>query len=216
VDFFLFYFRFQLLINADKANFVAETEIFIMKKVVLFASGNGTNVERIAEYFAESPRVEVSMVFTNNPRAGVLKRALKAGLPSLVFSRDDFYRTSKIIDRLKDINPDLIVLAGFLWLVPDELIKAFPRKIINIHPALLPKYGGKGMYGGYVHQAVIGNGEKESGITIHYVNEKYDDGQIIFQSSFKLSENETPQSLAEKIHRQEYEHFPKVIERLLL
>jgi phosphoribosylglycinamide formyltransferase-1 len=216
VDFFLFYFRFQLLINADKANFVAETEIFIMKKVVLFASGNGTNVERIAEYFAESPRVEVSMVFTNNPRAGVLKRALKAGLPSLVFSRDDFYRTSKIIDRLKEINPDLIVLAGFLWLVPDELIKAFPRKIINIHPALLPKYGGKGMYGGYVHQAVIGNGEKESGITIHYVNEKYDDGQIIFQSSFKLSENETPQSLAEKIHRQEYEHFPKVIERLLL
>ena len=216
MDFFLFYFRFQLLINADKANFVAETEIFIMKKVVLFASGNGTNVERIAEYFAESPRVEVSMVFTNNPRAGVLKRALKAGLPSLVFSRDDFYRTSKIIDRLKDINPDLIVLAGFLWLVPDELIKAFPRKIINIHPALLPKYGGKGMYGGYVHQAVIGNGEKESGITIHYVNEKYDDGQIIFQSSFKLSENETPQSLAEKIHRQEYEHFPKVIERLLL
>ena len=216
MDFFLFYFRFQLLINADKANFVAETEIFIMKKVVLFASGNGTNVERIAEYFAESPRVEVSMVFTNNPRAGVLKRALKAGLPSLVFSRDDFYRTSKIIDRLKEINPDLIVLAGFLWLVPDELIKAFPRKIINIHPALLPKYGGKGMYGGYVHQAVIGNGEKESGITIHYVNEKYDDGQIIFQSSFKLSENETPQSLAEKIHRQEYEHFPKVIERLLL
>lgn len=212
----MFYFRFQLLINADKANFVAETEIFIMKKVVLFASGNGTNVERIAEYFAESPRVEVSMVFTNNPRAGVLKRALKAGLPSLVFSRDDFYRTSKIIDRLKEINPDLIVLAGFLWLVPDELIKAFPRKIINIHPALLPKYGGKGMYGGYVHQAVIGNGEKESGITIHYVNEKYDDGQIIFQSSFKLSENETPQSLAEKIHRQEYEHFPKVIERLLL
>jgi phosphoribosylglycinamide formyltransferase-1 len=216
VDFFLFYFRFQLLINADKANFVAETEIFIMKKVVLFASGNGTNVERIAEYFAESSRVEISMVFTNNPRAGVLKRALKAGLPSLVFSRDDFYRTSKIIDRLKEINPDLIVLAGFLWLVPDELIKAFPRKIINIHPALLPKYGGKGMYGGYVHQAVIGNGEKESGITIHYVNEKYDDGQIIFQSSFKLSENETPQSLAEKIHRQEYEHFPKVIERLLL
>ena len=186
-----------------------------MKKLVLFASGNGSNVQRIAEYFENNPEIEVSLVLTNNPKAGVLKRAEKLGLASIVFSKDDFYRSDKIINILNDINPDLIVLAGFLWLIPDYLIKAYPNKIINIHPALLPKYGGKGMYGHHVHEAVIKNREPESGITIHYVNEKYDDGQIIFQSSFELNEKDTLATLAEKIHLQEYEHFPKVIERLL-
>jgi len=186
-----------------------------MKKLVLFASGNGSNVQRIAEYFENNPEIEVSLVLTNNPKAGVLKRGEKLGLASKIFSKDDFYRSDKIINLLNDINPDLIVLAGFLWLIPDNLIKSYPNKIINIHPALLPKYGGKGMYGHHVHEAVINNREPESGITIHYVNEKYDDGQIIFQSSFELTEEDTPATLAEKIHLQEYEHFPKVIERLL-
>ncbi len=186
-----------------------------MKKLVLFASGNGTNVQRIAEYFAGHSDVEILLVLTNNPKAGVLKRAEKLGLPTLIFSRDDFYQTGKVIEVLKNINPDLIVLAGFLWLIPSDMIDAFPNKIINIHPALLPKYGGKGMYGHHVHEAVIQNKETESGITIHYVNEKYDDGQIIFQSSFKLEENETPESLAEKIHEDEYRYFPVVIEDIL-
>jgi phosphoribosylglycinamide formyltransferase-1 len=186
-----------------------------MKKIVLFASGNGSNVQRIAEYFENNSEIEVTLVLSNNPKAGVLKRAEKLGLASIVFSKDDFYRSDTIINTLNDINPDLIVLAGFLWLIPDNLIKAYPDRIINIHPALLPKYGGKGMYGHHVHEAVINNREPESGITIHYVNEKYDDGQIIFQSSFELTEKDTPVTLVEKIHLQEYEHFPKVIERLL-
>ncbi len=187
-----------------------------MKKLVLFASGNGSNVQRIVEYFSTNPNVEVSMVLTNNPNAGVLKRVQHLRLPSFIFSKDDFYKSNKIIEIVKSINPDLVVLAGFLWLIPADFIKAFPGRIINIHPALLPKYGGKGMYGHHVHEAVIRNREPRSGITIHYVNEKYDDGQIIFQSSFSLKKEDTPETLAAKIHEQEYEHFPKVIEKLLL
>ncbi len=186
----------------------------IMKKIALFASGNGSNVQRIAEYFKDSPDVTVSMVLTNNPKAGVLMRAEKLGLKTLIFSRDEFYHSSKIVNLLKELHVDLIVLAGFLWLVPNSLIRAFPNKIINIHPALLPRYGGKGMYGHHVHEAVIRNKELKSGITIHYVNEKYDEGQIIFQSAFDLTDDETPESLAEKIHEQEYKHFPGVIESL--
>ncbi len=186
-----------------------------MKKIVLFASGNGSNVQRIAEYFSNDPDIMVSMVLTNNPKAGVLSRAEKLDLPVLIFSRDDFYKTSKVVDAVNKISPDLIVLAGFLWLIPVSFIEAFPDKIINIHPALLPKYGGKGMYGHHVHDAVIRNREPQSGITIHYVNQHYDDGQVIFQSSFSLSADETPETLAAKIHEQEYEHFPKVIEMLL-
>ncbi len=186
-----------------------------MKKIALFASGNGSNVQRIATFFKTNPDVEIPLVLTNNPGAGVLQRAKNLGLNTLVFSKDDFYHSQKIIDILNREGIDLVVLAGFLWLIPATMIAAFPNKIINIHPALLPKYGGKGMYGHHVHEAVIANKEKKSGITIHYVNEKYDDGQIIFQSSFDLAAEETPQSLAEKIHLQEYEHFPKVIEKLL-
>jgi len=187
-----------------------------MKKLALFASGEGSNVQRIAEYFLNSPGVEISLVLTNNPKAGVLTRVKRLGLNVLVFSKDDFYDSTLIVDILKEKKVDLIVLAGFLWLVPDALIKAFPNRIINIHPALLPKYGGKGMFGHHVHEAVIKNRESQSGITIHYVNTRYDEGQIIFQSSFDLADDETSESLAEKIHLQEYEHFPRVIEKLLL
>jgi len=187
-----------------------------MKKLVLFASGNGSNVQRIAEFFSGNSEVEISLVLTNNPKAGVLKRAENLGLQSVIFSKDDFSESDRILTVLKEVNPDLIVLAGFLWLIPDNLIKAFKNKIINIHPALLPKYGGKGMYGHHVHDMVIKNRESKSGITIHYVNEKYDDGQIIFQSEFALSNNETPVSLAEKIHKQEYNHFPRIIEKIVL
>ncbi len=186
-----------------------------MKNIALFASGNGTNVQRIAEYFKNSKEVRISLVMTNNPEAGVLKRAENLNLPYDIFTKEQFYHSSEIIDKLKKLNIDLIVLAGFLWLVPSKMIKSFPDKIINIHPALLPKYGGKGMYGQHVHQAVIKNREKKSGITIHYVNNKYDEGQIIFQSEIEISNGETPQSLAEKIHQHEYKYFPLIIEKLL-
>ena len=155
------------------------------------------------------------MVLTNNPKAGVLKRAKNLGLTSLIFSREDFYDSSKILNILKEKDIDLIVLAGFLWLIPNNITREYSGKIINIHPALLPKYGGKGMYGHYVHEAVIKNKERKSGITIHYVNEKYDDGQIIFQASVEIDKADTPDSLAEKIHLLEKKYFPKVIEEVL-
>ncbi len=186
-----------------------------MEKIALFASGSGTNVQRIAEYFQENPGVEITAVFTNNPHAGVLQRTAKLGITSVIFTRNDFYGNDKVLDILDSLNVDLIVLAGFLWLVPEKIIRRYRNKIINIHPALLPAYGGKGMYGQHVHKAVVANGEKKSGITIHYVNEKYDEGQLIFQAEVKLTSNETPQSLAAKIHKLEYEHFPVVIENLL-
>ncbi len=186
-----------------------------MKRIALFASGNGTNVQRIAEYFKDNPGVEISAVFTNNPNAGVLKRCAALGLTAVIFTKNDFYNSNKIVDMVKALNVDLVVLAGFLLLVPGNFIKEFKNRIINIHPALLPKYGGKGMYGHHVHEAVIKNKEKKSGITIHYVNEHYDEGQTIFQTEVTVADNETPESLAEKIHKSEYEHFPVVIEKLL-
>lgn len=187
-----------------------------MKKIALFASGNGTNVQRIIEYFNNNQKVNVSLVLTNNSKAGVIKRAKDLRVRYLLFSKDDFYHSSKIVDVLNEHDIDMIVLAGFLWLIPVNIIKVFSGKIVNIHPALLPKYGGKGMYGRYVHEKVIQNQEKESGITIHYVNEKYDDGQIIFQAKTAIEKKDTPDSLAQKIHQLEYEHFPRVIEKLLL
>ena len=186
-----------------------------MKKLALFASGNGTNVQRIAEYFSKNENVEISVVLTNNPDAGVLKRTAKLGITSVIFNRNDFYKTDKILNILRALDIDFIVLAGFLWLVPTNILKAFENRIINIHPALLPKYGGKGMYGSKVHEAVIADNEKKSGITIHYVNEKYDEGQIIFQAEVMIDENDTPETLANKIHSLEYKHFPEVIENVL-
>lgn len=186
-----------------------------MKKVAIFASGNGTNAERIMEYFSSNKDVEIRLVLTNNPKAGVLERAKKFNVATLVFNRDDFYTSEKVVSALLNNQIDFIVLAGFLWLVPNSILKKYPHKIINIHPALLPKYGGKGMFGHHVHEAVIENKESRSGITIHYVNEHYDEGNIIFQASCEVTEHDTPDSLASKIHELEYAHFPKVVEQLL-
>ncbi len=186
-----------------------------MKKIAIFASGSGTNAENIAKYFQDNPSVEVSIILSNKKDAYVHERAKKLGIESLTFNRDSFYRSNEVVELLQSKQIDLIVLAGFLWLVPDNLLQYFPNKIVNIHPALLPKFGGKGMYGDNVHRAVVEAGEKESGITIHLVNENYDEGQVIFQTQCEVKPTDTPAGLAEKIHALEYEHFPRVIEGLL-
>ena len=183
-------------------------------KIAVLVSGGGTNLQRIAEYFAPNPEVEIACVVSNNKEAYANQRSKNLGIPLL--SVDKAYFTSDLfVERMKSLDIDLIVLAGFLWLIPQNLIDAFPNKIINIHPALLPKYGGKGFYGHHVHEAVVAAHEKESGITIHYVNEKYDSGDIIFQKTVALSPSDTPDDVAAKIHVLEQENFPVVIERLL-
>ncbi len=186
-----------------------------LKKIVVFASGSGTNAENIIRYFKDSEKAEVSLVLSNNQTAKVLERAHKLNVIALHFDRTAFYNTNEVLHILEDTQPDLIVLAGFLWLFPTSILQKFPKKVINLHPALLPKFGGKGMYGNNVHQAVLDEDEKETGITIHYVNEKYDEGQVIFQKAIPVSANDTVKSIAEKIHELEYRHFPKVIENLL-
>ena len=186
-----------------------------MKNIAIFASGNGTNAERIIKYFEESSLAQVNVVLTNKSDAGVISRAHSLFVDVHIFTRDDFNNSNKILDILSQYSTDLIILAGFLWLIPENILEKYANRIINIHPALLPAYGGKGMYGSRVHEAVIAAGEKISGITIHKVNNVYDDGQIIFQTDFVLDKQETPDSLAGKIHELEYEHFPKVIERFL-
>ena len=185
-------------------------------RIALFASGNGSNAQRIAEYFFANGLLEVSAIYSNNPEAYVLERAKLLGIPSVLFSRDAFYNNTSILDDLKSGQTDWIILAGFLWLIPDYILKAFPGRIINIHPALLPAYGGKGMYGMKVHESVIASGDKQSGITIHYVNEQYDKGDIIFQATCQIQADDTPEMLAAKIHELEYEYFPVVIEKLII
>lgn len=187
-----------------------------MRNIAIFASGSGTNAENITRYFSNHPQIKVSLILTNNPKAGVIKRAEVLGIPCSVFNRASFYQTDEIVSILGTYNIDLIVLAGFLWLVPQNILKAYPDKMINIHPALLPKYGGKGMFGQHVHEAVIKNGEKISGITIHYVNESYDEGQIILKKEVSVSKTDTAESLAKKIHELEYKYFPPAIEKLLI
>lgn len=186
-----------------------------MKRIVIFASGSGTNAENLINYFKDSAVATVVRVLSNNEHAKVLGKANRLNIKTLVFKKGDFVTGDKVLNLLKK-EADFIVLAGFLWRVPATIVEAFPKKIINIHPALLPKYGGKGMYGMNVHKAVVENREKESGITIHYVNENYDDGAIIFQQSVKLDANDTPEKVAEKIHELEYEYFPKVVENVIL
>lgn len=186
-----------------------------MEKIAIFASGNGTNAQRIIEYFKCHPSISVDIVLSNNPEAFVMTRAKSAGIPTEIFSRKEFYESEKVLTILKERMITFIVLAGFLWLIPAYLLRAYADRIVNIHPALLPKYGGKGMYGMRVHESVINSGDIESGITIHMVNEKYDEGQIIFQARCKVDANETPETLAKKIHLLEYEHFPRIIESLL-
>ncbi|MDD5507179.1 MAG: phosphoribosylglycinamide formyltransferase [Bacteroidales bacterium] len=187
-----------------------------MKNIAIFASGSGTNAENIAAHFRGNPQVCVRLILSNRPDALVLKRAEKLGIPTYVFSRYQLYQTDDILNILKENMICLIVLAGFLWLVPVHILKAYPNRIINIHPALLPQYGGKGFYGSVVHEAVIRSGDKESGITIHYVNEVYDSGQVIFQARCPVEPDDTPESLARKVHQLEYTYFPVIIEKLLL
>lgn len=186
-----------------------------MKKIAIFASGSGTNFQQICEYFQDNKDVEVNVLIVNKKNAYVRQRAANLGIEDHYFNRADFYESDKVVELLKEKETDLIVLAGFLWLIPQNLIVAFPNKIINIHPALLPLYGGKGMYGHNVHEAVIAAKEKESGITIHYVNEMYDSGDIIFQVKCQLTEEDTVESLEEKIHLLEKEHYPQVIASIL-
>jgi phosphoribosylglycinamide formyltransferase-1 len=187
-----------------------------MKRIAIFASGSGSNAEKIAEYFAGRTDVEVALILTNNPQAGVIQRARKLHIPVIVFDRTTFYETEKILNLLLNNKIDLIVLAGFMMLIPDFLVKAFPEKMVNIHPALLPKYGGKGMYGSFVHEAVVAAKEKESGITIHFVNEHYDEGNVIFQASCEVTDTDSADDVANKIHVLEHFHFPRVIDEIIL
>lgn len=187
----------------------------MMKRLAVFASGNGSNAQAIAEYFSGSDEAQIVLILSNREDAYVLQRAKALNIPVRVFNRTDFYKTDEITQMLIDLQIDLVVLAGFLWLLPPSLIRAFPDRIINIHPALLPRYGGKGMYGSKVHEAVIAAGEKESGISIHYVNEDYDQGKIIFQARCSIETNDTPVSLAAKIHVLEYTHFASIIHQVL-
>lgn len=186
-----------------------------MKNIAIFASGNGSNAENIINYLHER-KIQVNpIIYTNKADAYVIKRAEKLKVPYIVFNRQEFYENGEVLLKLKENKTELIILAGFLWLIPKEIILTYPDRIINIHPALLPKYGGKGMYGDRVHKAVIDAGEKESGISIHYVNENYDEGQIIKQVKCPVAKDDTPESLAEKVHALEYKHYPEVIETLL-
>lgn len=186
-----------------------------MIKIAILASGNGSNAEQISKYFTRNQNISVSLILTNNSKAGVIKRANNLGITVITFNKEDLYANNTILDIFTDHGIDFIVLAGFLWLVPENLISNYKNKIINIHPALLPKYGGKGMYGMRVHESVIENSEKQSGITIHFVNSKYDEGHTIFQASVDIVEDDTPETLAQKIHLLEYEHFPKIIEQTI-
>ena len=186
-----------------------------MKRIVIFASGSGTNTQNIIEYFQKSNFAEVTLVLSNKKNAKVLERAKKLNVPTINFTKEDFRDSNKVLNILKEDHPDLIVLAGFLLKFPESILNVFPNKVINIHPALLPKYGGKGMYGSHVHESVIKNKETKTGITIHYVNRNYDEGAVIFQKEVKLSERDSAASVAEKVHQLEYEFFPKIIENIL-
>ena len=185
-----------------------------MKKIAIFASGNGSNAENIIRYFQDRGSSAVVGVYCNKPGAFVLQRAENCGVPAVVFDRERF-RNGELLGEIEAAGIDYIILAGFLWLLPPALVRRYSNRIINIHPSLLPKYGGKGMYGSHVHEAVISNGEKESGITIHVVNEEYDKGEILFQAKVEVSPEDTPSTLASKIHELEYEHFPLVIEQYI-
>ncbi len=187
-----------------------------MQQVAIFASGTGSNAVKIMEHFKGHPTIQVSLVLSNNSSAPVLAKAASAGVETLTFNRATFYQTNKIANELKSRQIDLIVLAGFMWLVPENIVKTYSDKIINIHPALLPKYGGKGMYGMHVHNAVKEANEKETGITIHLVNEEYDKGRILAQVKCTIEKKDTPETIAEKIHALEYANFPTEIERYLL
>lgn len=186
-----------------------------MKRIVIFASGSGSNAENLIKFFHNSDNASVIQILCNNPHAKVLDRAKRLKVSALSFNRIAFSKTEDVLNILKASQPDLIVLAGFLWKFPEFILEAFPNKVINVHPALLPKYGGKGMYGMNVHEAVVANNETETGITIHYVNEHYDEGAIIFQATCDVTATDTAEDVAAKIHELEMEYFPKVVEQLI-
>ena len=186
-----------------------------MKQIAIFSSGAGSNAERIIDHLKGNSTAAVSSIVCNKPDAGVLKIAMENNISVLMIEKEKFFRGNTYVDELKAAGIDFIVLAGFLWKIPVALIKEFHGRMINIHPALLPKYGGKGMYGNFVHEAVIANNEKESGITIHYVDEVYDHGQIIMQATCLIEENETPESLAKKVQVLEHRHFPSAVSLLV-
>lgn len=186
-----------------------------MKRIVIFASGSGSNAENLIKFFQNSEKANVTLVATNNPYAKVLDRCKTLNIPAMSFNRDAFINTDVVLNVLKDQNPDIIVLAGFLWKFPTFILKEFPNRVINLHPALLPKFGGKGMYGMNVHKAVVDQKESETGITIHYVNENYDEGAVIYQATCKVDENDTAEDVAAKIHTLEMDNFPKIVDQLL-
>ncbi|NND34277.1 MAG: phosphoribosylglycinamide formyltransferase [Saprospiraceae bacterium] len=187
-----------------------------MIRLAIFASGTGSNAQKIIQYFEESDDVEISLIVSNKANAGVLNFAEHYDIPSMIIDRQFFYHTKQIVFELNHQSIDYIILAGFLWLIPSYLVKAFANKIINIHPALLPKYGGKGMYGLHVHDAVKKAGENKSGITIHYVNESYDDGAIIFQTSCEIYPEDLPTDIQKKVQILEHKYYPEIIEKIVL
>ncbi|WP_436414262.1 phosphoribosylglycinamide formyltransferase [Petrimonas sp.] len=202
--------------NCTFSVFLCKNNARFMKKIAIFASGSGSNAENIARYFSGSREVEISLILSNRKDAFVHERAKKLGIPSYTFHKNEFDEGDLILETLRQYEIDFIVLAGFLLKVSQPILEAFPNRIINIHPALLPKFGGKGMYGDRVHQAVIDAGEKVSGISIHYVNEHYDEGNIIFQATCEVLPDDTADNVARKVHELEYKHFPKIIEKVVL
>ena len=183
-------------------------------RLAIFASGSGSNAERIVEYFRHHPHISVEVILTNNPKAYVVERAHRLNIPALIFNREEF--PAKAPEWLGQYQITHIVLAGFLWLIPDTLLKAYPDRIINIHPALLPKFGGKGMYGMKIHEMVRRLNETETGITIHVINERYDEGPVLYQAACQVSEDDTPEMIAAKVHELEYKWYPVVIEKWVM
>ena len=186
-----------------------------MKRIAIFASGNGTNASNIIQHYRQTPDIKIECIICNNAKAKVIDVANEANIPYYLITKKDLYESDRVLELLKSNRVDFIVLAAFLLKIPEKILAAFPKKIINIHPALLPKYGGAGMYGMQVHEAVIAAKEKETGISIHYLNEKFDDGEIIFQQPIPVEENDTAETIAQKVHELEYKWYPKVIEELI-
>lgn len=184
-------------------------------KIAIFCSGSGSNAQKIIEYFQNREDIKIAILMSNKADAYALERAKNFNVPTWIFNRNDFYNTELVLEKLKKYEIDYIILAGFLWLIPENLVRNFSEKIINIHPALLPKFGGMGMFGMHVHNAVVANKEKESGITIHFVNAHYDEGNVIFQASCVLTSTDTSEDVAKKVQLLEHAHFPRIIEEVI-
>ena len=197
----------------EKASIVQNNSTKV--KLALFASGTGSNAQKLIDYFRESATASVALIVCNKPGAGVLRIAEQEGIATLLIEKEPFFRGDGYVPQLKEMGVGFLVLAGFLWKIPPSLISAYPRRIVNIHPALLPKFGGKGMYGQFVHEAVLQAGEVESGITIHYVDEHYDHGDVIFQTACPIVAGDTPETIAARIHQLEHLHYPRVVEEVV-